>query len=177
VRDLYWDSHRGIGRESLLRQIVDEAKRLKWLGVFNNAWVAWDVKLVGDLWHTLHVFTVTEELGNNKRFTRARLAAQPTLVNRAVSVGALTWNVAALISMQPLALSLALLASAAALLQNINSRQRCLRAVTIVVAHAGLRAGLEPASTCGDVVKARADAEIPPSSGAPDAALPELTSS
>ena len=63
-RDLYWSSNNGAGREELLHCITNEAKRLKWLGVFNNAWATWDIKLVGDLWHTLHFFTVTEVLGS-----------------------------------------------------------------------------------------------------------------
>ena len=90
--DLYWSSTNGAGREELLNCIANEAKRLKWLGVFNNAWSTWDIKLVGDLWHTLHLFTVTEELGGQRRFTRARIMAKPTLVNRAVSVAALIWS-------------------------------------------------------------------------------------
>jgi GT2 family glycosyltransferase len=178
IRDLYWTSDQGVGRESLLQNIVEEAKRLKWLGVFNNAWVTWDVKLVGDLWHTLHVGTVTEKLGNNKCFTRARIIAQPTLINRVVSAGALAWTVAALFSMQPVALSLALLASAAALLQNINSRRRCLRAAVSLVAHAGKRAGLESTNFLGDAVDGSAESKkhMEPASTAGQPRIPELTS-
>jgi GT2 family glycosyltransferase len=143
-RHLYWSSNQGIGRETLLRELVDEAKGLGWLGVFNNAWATWDVKLVGDLWHTLHVQTATEELGGTKRFTRARITAQPTLVNRAVSFASLIWTAAALVSLQPIALGLALLASAAALMQNIRSRWGCLAAGVGLVARAGERTGLQP---------------------------------
>ena len=105
VQDFYYTSETGAGREILLAQIVAEAKSLGWLGVFNNAWETWDVKLVGDLWHTLLIHTVTEELGRKKRFTRARITAQPTLVNRAISFASLIWTVAALVSLQPIALS------------------------------------------------------------------------
>ena len=149
VRDLYWRSDRGFGRETLLQQIVEEAKGLGWLGVFNNAWASWDVKLVGDLWHTLHVQTATEELGGKKRFTRARITAQPTLVNRAVSFASLIWTAAALLSLQPLALGLALLASAGALMQNIRSRRGCLAAATALVARAGERTELVPVDASG----------------------------
>jgi O-antigen biosynthesis protein len=177
IRDLYWTSDRGIGRESLLQQIVEEAKRLKWLGVFNNAWATWDVKLVGDLWHTLQVLTVTEELGSNKRFTRARINSQPTLVNRAVTVGALIWTAAALFSMKPIALGLALLASAAALLQNVNSRRRCLRAATSLIAHAGQQAELEPVNVRGQAASEPTDSTAAPMPVAPHVGVPELASS
>lgn len=149
--DLYWTSQHGLGRELLLQRIVEEAKRLKWLGVFNNAWATWDVKLVGDLWHTLQIHTATEELGAKKRFTRARISAQPTVLNRVVSVAALIWTTAALISLEPLPLLLALLASAATLMQNIRSRQSCLRAATSLVARAGEAAELEAILSENDV--------------------------
>jgi len=152
-RDLYWTSKNGAGREELLHCITDEAKRLKWLGVFNNAWATWDIKLVGDLWHTLHFFTVTEVLGSKSCFTRARIMAKPTLVNRAVSVAALIWSSAALMTLQPIALGLALLGSAAALMQNISSRRSCLRAAACLVARAGQAADLDPADTCGKTVE------------------------
>jgi hypothetical protein len=150
--DLYWSSRSGAGRAELLDCISREAKQLHWLGVFNNAWATWDIKLVGDLWHTLHFFTVTEVLGGEKRFTRARIVAKPTLVNRAVSVAALIWSGAALMTLQPIALGLALLGSAAALLQNISSRRSCLRAAACLVARAGQQSGLDPADTGGNTV-------------------------
>jgi hypothetical protein len=148
-RDLYWMSDRGLGREALLHQIVEEAKRLGWLGVFNNGWATWDVKLVGDLWHTLLVHTVTEELGSNRRFTRARVTAQPTIFNRVVSIASLIWTIAALVDFRPLPLMLAMLASAAALLQNVRSRRTCLRAAISLVARVGRAVGLQPADTAG----------------------------
>jgi hypothetical protein len=147
--DVYWGSNHGIGREKLLNQVVHDAKRLGWLGVFNNAWATWDVKFVGDLWHTLHLYTVTEELGENKRFTRARITAKPTLLNRAISVSALIWSAAALASLQPLALVLAMLGSAVALMQNISSRRACLRAAVSLVARAGQEAELDRVDTSG----------------------------
>jgi glycosyltransferase involved in cell wall biosynthesis len=145
VRDFYWISELGDGRETLLQEIVDEAKTVGWLGVFNNAWETWDVKLVGDLWHTLLIHTATEELGKNKRFTRLRMTAKPTLVNRTLSFASLAWTVAALMSLQPIALGLALAASAAALFQNVRSRQTCLDAATGLVMHAAERTQLRPA--------------------------------
>jgi hypothetical protein len=101
----------------------------------------------------LHFFTVTEVLGSERRFTRARIAARPTLVNRAVSVAALIWSSAALITLQPIALGLALLGSAAALMQNISSRRSCLQAAACLVARAGQAAGLDPADKCGNTAE------------------------
>jgi hypothetical protein len=150
VRDLYWSSSKGIGREELLHQSVEEAKRIGWLGVFNNAWSTWDIKLVGDLWHTLLVHTATEELGGGNRFTRARVTAQPTMVNRAASIASLAWTAASLISLQPVALGLALLASAAALMQNISSRRACLSGATSLLAVAGVHAGLDIVEPAGE---------------------------
>jgi len=148
-RDLYWSSDRGIGREQLLNHIVEEAKRLGWLGVFNNGWAAWDVKLVGDLWHTLVLHTASEELGSNRRFTRTRICSQPTLVNRVGSIASLVWTAAALVSLKPLALVLAMVASAAVLMRNVHSRHSCLRAAAALVAHAGWDAGLQPVDSSG----------------------------
>lgn len=143
VYDLYWNSNRGIGREALLEEITREARTLKWLGVFNNAWAPWDVKLVGDVWHTLYIHTASEELGDGKRFTRARIVSKPTFVNRAVSVGSLVWSAAALVTLNYAALPIALLATAVALWQNVSSRRSCLSAVTRMVSLAADSAGLE----------------------------------
>jgi hypothetical protein len=177
VRDVYWSSGEGSGRETLLQHVVEEAKRLGWLGVFNNAWASWDVKIVGDLWHTLHLHTATEELGGNRRFTRARISALPTLLNRVLSTAALVWTVAALISLRPIALGLALLASAAALMQNINSRRGCLSAATSLVARAGEHSGLMPVEMPTTYTEGhptnQASIDIPSS----DAGIPEPASS
>jgi glycosyltransferase involved in cell wall biosynthesis len=178
THDLYWRSRNGVGRVKLLAQLVRESRAQNWLGVLGNAWAAWDVKLAGDLWHTLHVYTATEELGDNVRFTRARCVAQPTLVNRVISISALLWSAAALVSLHPWALALALGASAIALLQNVRSRRKCLAAATSLVAHAGESAGLTPLDALGEEVETgRAPAgaplpDAPPS--APDCILSPL---
>jgi glycosyltransferase involved in cell wall biosynthesis len=142
THDLYWDNRNGLGREKLLARLVSESRQWDWLGVLGNAWAAWDVKLVGDLWHTLHIYTATEELGNNRRFTRARCIAQPTLVNYVLSTGALVWSAAALVSMNYAAVALGCVASGIALFQNLRSRRQSLAAATSLVAHAGEQAGL-----------------------------------
>jgi O-antigen biosynthesis protein len=159
THDLYWDSHDGTGREELLSRLVQESRDRDWLGVLGNAWASWDVKLVGDLWHTLHVYTATEQLGDNRRFTRARCVAQPTLVNRVLSIAALVWSAAALMSLNYGALAVALAASGMALYQNVRSRRQCLAAVTCLVARAGAQAGLNPVPPGGDT--AASDEELP----------------
>jgi O-antigen biosynthesis protein len=158
TRDLYWQSDNGLGRTQLLHEMVQESRSQKWLGVLGNAWAPWDVKLVGDLWHTLLVFTATEELGNDRRFTRARCVAEPTIINRVISIASLIWAAAALLSLSPWALAIALSASALALFQNVRSRLNCLSAITALVARAGAKAGLKryatnsPKSATPDVV-------------------------
>jgi GT2 family glycosyltransferase len=142
IVDLYWQSERGVGREALLEEIRSEAAREGWLGVFNNAWAPWDVKLVGDLWHTLYLHTASEELGGNKRFTRARIISKPTVINRVASIGSLLWAAASLFALSYTALPIALLATAGALWQNIASRRSCLRAASQLVSLAGRHAGL-----------------------------------
>lgn len=144
THDLYWQSRDSIGREALLEELTRSAREKKWLGVFNNAWAPWDVRLVGDLWHTLYVGTVTEELGENKRFTRARISAKPTTVNRVASIGAIVWTVASLASLNYAALPIALAASALALWQNVASRRRCLADAATLTADAAEAVGLDP---------------------------------
>jgi O-antigen biosynthesis protein len=168
TQDLYWRSKTGVGREKLLSQLVRESRNHDWLGVLGNAWAAWDVKLVGDLWHTLHIYTATEELGDNQRFTRARCVAQPTLVNRVISIAALLWSAAALVSLHPLALAVALGTTALALVQNIRSRKECLAAATSLVAHAGKNAGLSPAAPHGEDVTLKTE-PAPQPAAAPEA--------
>jgi glycosyltransferase involved in cell wall biosynthesis len=161
THDLYWMSSNGLGREKLLAKLVEESRDQHWLGVFTHAWAAWDLKLVGDLWHTIHIYTATEELGENKRFTRARCIVQPTLVNRVMSVAALIWSAAALTTRHPWALAIALAAAGVALFQNLRSRRQCLRAATSLVARAGENAGLTPVAPNGQVLAAPS-AEPPP---------------
>jgi hypothetical protein len=173
-RDLYWFSDRGLGREKLLHRVVEEAKQLGWLGVFNNGWATWDVKLVGDLWHNLILHTASEELGSNRRFTRARITSQPTVVNRVLSVASLIWSAAALVSLNPLALVLAMFASAAVLMRNVRSRHSCLRAAAALVARAGLDAGLKPVDSGGVAIDSQPSRSSEPQSSRAETPTPEV---
>jgi hypothetical protein len=173
VHDLYWESRDGSGREQLLSRLVQESRDQDWLGVLGNAWASWDVKLAGDLWHTLHVYTATEQLADNRRFTRARCVAQPTLVNRVLSIAALVWSAAALTSLSYGALAIGFTASIVALFQNVRSRRQCLAAVTSLVARAGAQAGLTPVLPRGEA--SAPDAELPRSPNMVESPAQEYT--
>ena len=173
-RDLYWFSDRGLGREKLLNRVVEEAKNLGWLGVFNNGWATWDVKLVGDLWHTLVLHTASEELGSNRRFTRTRVTSQPTFLNPVVSIASLIWTAAALVSLKPLALALAMFASAAVLMRNVRSRNSCLRTAATLVAHAGRDAGLQPVDSSGVAIDSQVSRSVKPEKSKSTSSTPEV---
>ena len=89
----------------------------------------------------------------------ARCIAQPTLVNRVLSIAALVWSAAALTSLNYGALAIAFAASGVALVQNVRSRRQCLAAATSLVARAGEQAGLTPVSPRGEA--SASDAELP----------------
>src|SRR6266404_3794381 len=93
-REFDWETTNGIGRESLLDSLVQEARRNDWPGDFCGGWVPWDIELIADPWHHVVVHTATEELGNGKRFTRVRWTATPTKVKRAVAACAIAWTAA-----------------------------------------------------------------------------------
>lgn len=164
ARDLYWQSNNGFGREALLTEIISSARTQGWLGVFNNAWASWDVKLVGDLWNTLYIHTASEELGQGDRFTRARIVAKPTLINRVVSIGAIVWACASLTTVNYLAVAIALFAAALALVQNVRSRSSCIADAVTLASEAGAAAGLTPvdSSKQPDESDASNVAESPP---------------
>ena len=42
--------------------MVGQARSAKWNGDLSAEWMAHDVELLCDLWHNVHVYTVTEEL-------------------------------------------------------------------------------------------------------------------
>lgn len=163
-RDQYWESDRNLGREELLEQLVSEARQLGWSGDFENAWADWDVKLAGDPWHDITIRTATEELGWPHRFTRARCRVRPTMFAVVTTALSLLWTVAALLSVQPWALVVALAACVLVVLKTYSSRQQCLRAATELVAWAGEHVGLR---RLGDATLAatveKAVRESPPS--------------
>jgi hypothetical protein len=147
-RLLYWENSKGRGREHLLNELVLLARRHGWLGDFEEGWALWDVRLVGDRWHDVTLRTATEELGNAKcpgrRFTRARIAAEPTSLAWVATWTCVAWCLAAVASRGAPVGAMALAAAmAAALWMEIRrSRRRCLDAACRLVAEAAEAAGL-----------------------------------
>lgn len=142
--DLYWSSDCAKGRDVLLPALVEQAKSAGWTEDYDGGWHAWDMELQGDLLHDLTVHTVSEELGNSHRFTRARCTVKPTPLARvAAGVGAV-WAGMALVTWTPWAMILGLGVLLVLLGGALVSRWQCLRAVTKLVWRAGQQEGLEP---------------------------------
>ncbi|MDB5171473.1 MAG: putative glycosyltransferase [Phycisphaerales bacterium] len=93
--DLYWESHVGRGREELLDALVNLASRAGWPGDFHAEWETYDVELCGTPWHRIRLWTATEELGDQRRFTRVRCAIRPTMAMYALSIVLAIWTIAA----------------------------------------------------------------------------------
>jgi glycosyltransferase involved in cell wall biosynthesis len=148
-RDLYWQSNQALGREQLLDSLVQEARRANWPGSFEDDWAEWDVRMVGDWWHDITVRTATEELGWPRRFSRARCAVHLTHFGWAAIGATAIWTALALILRQGSAVAAGLTVAAGLAAIIVSSRRRCLRAVTILVARAAAKAGLEPVATDG----------------------------
>lgn len=149
-RDLYWESNEARGREHLLDKLVKIAAEHQWKGDFDDAWSDYDVKLVGDRWHDIRIRTATEELGWPRRFTRARCILRPTPFSRLVTAAVLVWTATALAGVHLWAVlagasALGLLAGA-----RLQSRYRCLRAVTRLLAKTGVAARLQPVTARGE---------------------------
>ena len=142
--DLYWESHAPLGREQLLEALVAEAQRAGWSGDFDNGWVDWDVKLVGDRWHDITIRTATEQLAWPNRFTRARSAARPTIFSRVAATATLVWSTLSAVTLQPWAMLIGLVAATLVFVSIRTSRRRCLRAATTLAARAGRICGLTP---------------------------------
>ncbi len=154
-RDLYWESNEVLGREQLLDRLVQEARRARWPGSFEDDWAEWDIRLVGDWWHDVTVRTVTEELGWPRRFSRARCAVHLTHFAWAVIGTIGTWTTLAVALRQGWAAAAGLAASIGLGAVILSSRRRCLRAVTTLVARAAAKAGLHPVSADGSSLDPR----------------------
>lgn len=140
--DLYWDDQQSRGREQLLPEIVQLARRSGWKGDFDNAWAAWDIKLVGTCWHDITIRTATEELGWPRRFTRARCALQLTRFSRLVIAAVAVWSLVAALTLSWLGLGVAIAAGAVASAGILRSRHRCLAAITRLVICAAESVGM-----------------------------------
>ncbi len=173
--DLYWRSADGRGRERLLDELVDEARRAGWSGEFGDDWAPWDVKLTGDRWHDLTIQTATEELGWPDRFTRARCTIVPSPYGR-VAAGAIgAWTLAAALSLRPWALEVALAVVAATVAAVWVSQRRCVRAVAALLSSAGAAAGLADVEGDGGLVVEASPVLVDPARPRVAATRPVLT--
>ena len=112
-----------------------------WPGDFHGGWVEWDVELLGDAWHRIHVRTATEELGWPRRFTRARCTASLTDTARLSLLFVLSWIGAGSLTGSLWGCVVGLLAFASLLVTGGISRRRCLQAALSLLRRASLRAG------------------------------------
>jgi hypothetical protein len=140
VRDLFWESDEGYGREQLLPELVRQARSAGWAGDFDNGWEEWDIKLVGDRWHDIAIHTATEELGWPRRFTRARCSVRSTMLSRILGAAALVWAVASFAVVSSWAIAVAAVVCCLLLLKMVSSRRRCLRAAVTLVSSAATMA-------------------------------------
>jgi hypothetical protein len=76
-----------IGREELLKDLVDLARRHHWFPRIDSGWMPHDVRFYGDRWCKADLVTVTENHGGPKRLTRLRLVERATFFQKALLVG------------------------------------------------------------------------------------------
>jgi glycosyltransferase involved in cell wall biosynthesis len=97
-REIALWSENWIGREELLKDLVDLAQRHHWFPRIDSGWLPHDVRFYGDRWCKADLVTVTENHGGPERLTRLRLVRQATLFQKALVVGlaylaALAWAI------------------------------------------------------------------------------------
>jgi len=152
VRDAYWASRRGRGREEFLKALEAEAHEHGWRGLFHEEWRSWDVILLGDRWHNIMLHSATEELGGPKRFTRVRCTLQMTAFAAVVCTMLLAAIVIESVDGRwPQFASAIFGALAAGLLARLYiSRRRSFATLAILLGAAGRDAGLNPVDPAED---------------------------
>jgi hypothetical protein len=145
-RELHWDSSIGRGREELLAALEAKARKLGWSGDFDGGWHTWDVNLDGDHWNNIRIFTATEELGGQRRFTRARCSLWTSPLAKIATAAALVWTSVAVATAMWWAAGFGAITLVGLLGTVIVSRRRCLTAATNLLWRAGRNAGLETRS-------------------------------
>jgi hypothetical protein len=154
---LYFESRRGLGREHLLRELVETARRWGWNGQFGPEWKADDCELVGDAWHDVGLRVATEELGSARRFTRVRCSLRWTGWAVVLTGATAAWTVVLLLATPPWTWEWSAdapwrqwLASVPLMIGTwlvpvlMLSRRRCRRAVSRLAWESAAQAGLEP---------------------------------
>jgi GT2 family glycosyltransferase/type II secretory pathway pseudopilin PulG len=144
TRDIYWESVNSRGREEFLEAFLRRVERAQWRGCFDEEWGNHDLDLMGDVWHNVRMYTVTEDLGEGKRFTRIRWTLRSTVAGLVAIGAALLWVVPASVGVArgTLPVALTILATLGVLVT--LSRRRCHAAVSRLVWRAGRAARLQP---------------------------------
>ena len=140
--DLNWQSDTGIGRLELLEDLADQARRGGWAGNFTSEWSETDLSLPGDLWHNITLRTATEELGGNKRFTRARFRVHFTVFTGLAACLFAAATVLAWVALRPLPLTICVLAGLCFAWFLSCSRRRCLTVISQLAACSAEAVGL-----------------------------------
>ncbi len=73
-----------IGREELLKELLDLARTHHWFVRVDSGWLPNDVRFYGDRWCKADLVTVTENHGGPRRLTRVRLKQRATLFQKAL---------------------------------------------------------------------------------------------
>ena len=142
-RDLYYQSTTHVGREAFLEQLEAHMNYFDWAGDTSNEWQPHDVDLTGDFWHNIQLRSVSEELGNGKRFTRIRWSVRPSRSGIFVAILAMIPCIG-VIGFNNLAGGIAVSAMAITLLTLLmKSLGRVNRAVAYLVSKSAEAAGLE----------------------------------
>jgi len=81
----FW-SEKNTGREQFLEAIGARLNRDGWRYSPDTGWTDWDYQIYGNRWWQLRLLTMTEEHGDGKRLTRARLRPSPTTFSRLVGI-------------------------------------------------------------------------------------------
>lgn len=145
--DCYWESRRGRGREHLLRSLVDGAGAAGWAGDFRAEWQIHDIELQGDLWHDIRIRTATEELGQQRRFTRARCSLRLTGLTWLMGAISASWAAAGALAGSRWLLAGAGIVGVLLLVNLVKSRWHCTRATTHLLSRAARAAQLQTIPT------------------------------
>ena len=98
ARLAFW-SESGRGREDFLQALKSRLDQVGWKYSADTGWTNWDYQIYGSHWWQMRLLTLTEEHGDGKRLTRARLRLVPSTLSRFVA-GALA-VVTLLVLLQP----------------------------------------------------------------------------
>jgi GT2 family glycosyltransferase len=144
VRDIYWRSSRGRGREELLTAMVNVARTSHWNGFFDAEWETWDAALFGGWWYVLYLRTASEQLGGLNVFTRVRCTLRTSRLARLVAASTLTLTLMAISTRHDYAAIVTGGLLGCVLAAIGYARHRCWDAFAAITRQAAQDAGLDP---------------------------------